>query len=211
MRHLHRLVVPLAALLLAGCQGASDSAGPREARRPGDLLRALRPDPVILPEGSLLALVLETGLSSGTGQQGERVVARLAEDVRVGEKVVVPAGSEVRGLVTAAVPSGKVKGEARLAFDFDTLVLAGKAHAIETRPVDITAHDSHKKDAATIGIGAVGGGILGGILGGKKGAGIGVLVGGGAGTGVVLTTKGKEVALGAGTHVTVKLLREARL
>lgn len=211
MRRLHGLVVPFAALLLAGCQGASDSTGPKESRRPGDLLRILRPEPVVLPEGSTLALVLETGLSSGTSQPGDRVVARLATDVRVGEKVVVPAGNEVRGVVTSAVPSGKVKGEARLAFDFDTLVLAGKAHAIRTRPVDITAHDSHKKDAATIGIGAGAGGILGGILGGKKGAGLGVLIGGATGTGVVLTTKGKEVALGAGTRVTVKLTREARL
>ena len=138
-------------------------------------------------------------------------MARLAEDVRVGEKVVVPAGSEVRGRVTAAVPSGRVKTRARLAFDFDTLVLEGKEHSIGTGTVDITAGDTHKKDAATIGIGAGAGAIVGAIVDGKKGAGIGALIGGATGTGVVLTNTGKEVELGAGTHVTVKLTRQARL
>ena len=138
-------------------------------------------------------------------------MARLAEDVRVGEKVVVPAGTEVRGQVTAAVPSGRVKGLARLAFDFDTLVLKGKEHSIGTRPVDITAANSHKKDAVIIGIGAGAGAIVGAIVDGKKGAGIGALIGGAAGTGVVLTTKGKEVELGTGARVTVRLTRETRL
>lgn len=211
MRSLQGLLVLFPALLLAGCQGTSDATGPKEAKGPGGILRMLRPEPITVPEGTLLALVLETGISSATSRSGDRVVARLAEDVRVGEKVVVPAGSEVRGLVTAAVPSGRVKGDARLAFDFDTLVLAGTEHVIGTRPVDITAPNRHKKDAATIGIGAGGGGILGGLLGGKKGAGIEVLLGGATGTGVVLTTKGQEVELGAGTSVTIKLTREARL
>ena len=138
-------------------------------------------------------------------------MARLAEDVRVGEKVVVPSGSEVRGRVTAAVPSGRVKTRARLAFDFDTLVLDGKEHSIGTGPIDITAGGTHKKDAVTVGIGAGAGAIVGAIVDGKKGAGIGALIGGAAGTGVVLTDTGKEITLGTGSRVTVRLTRETRL
>lgn len=138
-------------------------------------------------------------------------MARLGEEIRVGEKVVVPAGSEVRGRVTAAVPSGRVKTRARLAFDFDTLVLQGKEHSIGTLAVDVTAGDTHKKDAATIGIGAGAGAIVGAIIDGKKGAGIGAVIGGATGTGVVLSNTGKEIELGSGTRVTVKLTREARL
>ena len=138
-------------------------------------------------------------------------MARLAEDVRVGENVVVPSGSEVRGRVTTAVPSGRVKTRARLAFDFDTLVIEGKDHSIGTGPIDITASDTHKKDAATIGIGAGAGAIVGAIVDGKKGAAIGGLIGGATGTGVVLNNTGKEVQLGTGTRVTVRLTRETRL
>jgi hypothetical protein len=125
--------------------------------------------------------------------------------------VVAPAGSEVRGRVTAAVPSGRVKTRARLAFAFDTLVLEGKEHSIGTGPIDITAGSTHKKDAATIGIGAGAGALIGAIAKGGKGAAVGTLIGGAAGTGVVLTDTGKEIRLGTGTRVTVRLTREARL
>ena len=177
---------------------ANEGKQANESKQPGGLLSAFRPaEPVVVPEGATLSLVLETSMSSETSRAGDRVVARLAEDVRVGEKVVVPAGSEVRGRVTAAVPSGRVKTRARLAFDFDTLVLDGKEHAIGTRAIDITAGDTHKKDAATIGIGAGAGAIVGAIANGGKGAAIGTLIGGAAGTGVVLANTGKEVELGS--------------
>jgi len=200
-----------AALLLAGCKAGNDTPHANESKQPGGLLSAFRPAPVIVPEGATLSLVLETAISSQTSRSGDRVVARLAEGVRVGEKVVVPAGSEVRGRVTAAVPSGRVKTRARLAFAFDTLVLDGKEHAIGTGAIDITAGDTHKKDAVTIGIGAGAGAIVGGIAKGGKGAAIGTLIGGAAGTGVVLANTGKEVKLGAGSRVTVRLTNEARL
>jgi len=218
MRRPDAILVLFSAVLLAGCQASSDSTSAKadstntkEGKGSGGILRVLRPDPITVPEGATLPLVLETAISSATSQSGDRVVARLADDVRVGEKVVVPSGSEVRGRVTTAVPSGRVKTRARLAFDFDTLVLKGKEHSIGTGPIDITAGDTHKKDAATIGIGAGAGAIVGAIVDGKKGAAIGGLIGGATGTGVVLTNTGKEVQLGTGTRVTVRLTRETRL
>ena len=214
MRRLNAILVLLSAVVLAGCQASGDSTTAKGAsgdKPSGSVVRVLRPDPITIPEGATLPLVLETALSSATSQTGDRVVARLAEDVRVGEKVVVPAGSEVRGLVTAVASSGRVKGDAHLAFDFNTLVLKSKEHPIATRPVDITADDSHKRDAAIIGGGAGAGAIIGAIAKGGKGAAIGAIIGGAAGTGVVLTNKGKEVELGTGSHVTVRLTREARL
>ena len=225
MRRVNVILALFSAVLLAGCQSSSDPASANEgktganagkasgsqAKGSGGILSVLRPDPITVPEGASFPLVLETSISSATSRSGDLVVARLAEDVRVGEKVVVPAGSEVRGTVTAAVPSGRVKGLARLAFDFDTLVLKGKEHSIGTRAVDITAANSHKRDAAIIGIGAGAGAIVGGIVDGKKGAGIGALIGGATGTGGVLTTRGKEVELGTGARVTVVLTRETRL
>jgi len=211
MRRLNAFLVLFSAVLLAGCQAGSDGTSANEGKRSGGILRGLRPDPITVPEGATLPLVLESAISSATSRSGDVVVARLADDVRVGDKVVVPSGTEVRGRVTAAVPSGRVKGLARLAFDFDTLVLEGKEHAIGTRPVDITAANSHKRDAVIIGIGAGAGAMVGGIVDGKKGAGIGALIGGATGTGVVLTNKGKEVNLGSGTRVTVRLTRATRL
>jgi hypothetical protein len=223
MRRLDAVLLLFSAGLVVGCQASSDASNSKanqasgdaskasDAKMSGGFLSALRPDPITVPEGATLPLVLETAMSSASSRSGDLIVARLAEDVRVGEKVVVPSGSEVRGRVTAAVPSGRVKTRARLAFDFDTLVLEGKEYSIGTGPVDITAGSTHNKDAATIGIGAGAGAIVGAIVDGKKGAGIGALIGGATGTGVVLTNTGKEVSLGTGTRVTVRLTRETRL
>jgi hypothetical protein len=210
VRHRDPFALVLSGLLLAGCEAGSTTTKANEGKRSGGILSVLRPDPVIVPQGAMLPLVLETAISSETSRSGDRIVARLAEDVRVGEKVIVPAGTEIRGQVTAAVPSGRVKTRARLAFAFDTLVLDGE-HAIGTRPIDITAGDTHKKDAATIGIGAGAGAIVGAIAKGGKGAAIGSLIGGAAGTGVVLVNTGKQVDLGSGSRVTVRLTDEARL
>jgi hypothetical protein len=57
----------------------------------------------------------------------------------------------------------------------------------------------------TIGLPAAGGAIVGGLVGGKKGAGIGALTGGGAGTAVVLSTRGRDVRVGRGATLRVRL------
>ena len=129
----------------------------------------------------------------------------------VGEKTALPEGAEVLGQVTAAAPSGRVKGLARLAFDFDRVRIKGKEYPIEARAIDITADNTHKKDAAIVGGGTAGGAIIGAIAGGKKGAGIGALVGAAAGTGVVLTNHGKEVVIPSGAHLGVQLTRAVTL
>ena len=217
MRRFNVILVLFSTASLA-CQPAGDStsangdpATASAAKRPSGSVPVPKPNPISVPAGATFPLVLETALSSETSRSGDVVVARLAEDVRVGERVVVPAGSEVRGRVTAAVPSGRVKTRARLAFNFDTLVLKAGEHAIGTGSLDITAGDTHKKDAATVGIGAGAGAIVGAIVVGKKGAGIGALIGGATGSGVVLNNTGKEVELHNGTRVTVRLTQEARL
>ena len=72
--------------------------------------------------------------------------------------------------------------------------------------MDNSATRSRKKaDAAKIGIGAGAGAVVGAIAGGKKGAALGSAVGAGGGTGVVLVTRGREVALARGATLTTRL------
>jgi hypothetical protein len=77
--------------------------------------------------------------------------------------------------------------------------------AIRTATVTRVAPGTKKKDAAKIGAGAAGGAIIGGLIGGGDGAAKGAAVGGGAGTAVVLSTRGKEVRLGVGADLSVRL------
>jgi hypothetical protein len=210
------VLASLSVLLITACQpsgapadgAASDSKSAEGAARPA-ATRAPAPPKLTLAAGTPIVVVLKSPVSSASNTEGDTVIAALADDLRIGERVVAPAGSEVRGRVTAAVRSGKTKGRARLAFAFDSLDAKGHEVAIATTPVDITAENTHKKDAAIIGGATAGGAILGAIIDGKKGAAIGAGVGAAGGTGTVLATRGKEVLLPAGQSITVKLTESA--
>ena len=118
---------------------------------------------------------------------------------------VVPAGTAVTGHITAADRAGRVKGRARLALRFSSIVIDESDTTIATAAIAREAAGTKKEDAAKIGIGAGAGAVIGAIAGGKKGAVVGGAVGAGAGTGVVLATRGDDVALVAGASVSTTL------
>lgn len=162
---------------------------------------------VTLPVGTVLPLTLRTAIGSDTSHIEDPVRATLRRGVTVDGVEALPAGTAVTGHVTGAERSARVKGRASLAFRFTKVDPpgAGATTNIRTGTVSHQAAATKKKDAATIGGGAVGGAIVGGILGGGDGAAKGAVVGGAGGTGVVLATRGKEVRLAAGTPISVKL------
>ena len=169
------------------------------------------PEPRILAAGTTLPLVLEATVASNASQVGDRVVASLAEDVSVGGRVILAAGTEVVGRVTAATQSGRVKGRARLAMEFDEVRDGGSSYRIEATAIDITAESSKGKDAKIAGGAAAAGAIIGAIAGGGKGALKGGAIGGAAGGAAVLATRGNEVVLDAGTRVDVTLQRQVQI
>jgi hypothetical protein len=162
---------------------------------------------VTVPAGTVLRVQLESTLASDFSRPEDAVRGCLVSAIVIDGKPVVPIGSRVTGFVTQAERSGQVKGRARLGVRFDSLVSEGVHYRIATRPWMRVAPASKSKDAATIGIPATGGAIVGGLVGGKKGAGIGALAGGGGGTAAVMATRGKEVRLGRGAVVHVRLDR----
>lgn len=181
------------------------SGGPRSAASgsPGAPVHQYRE--VTLPAGTTLRLRLETTVASDASSIEDPVRATIRQPVLVEGAPVLPEGTELGGVVTAAERSGKVKGRARVAFRFDTLTLDEEQYDVRTRVISRQAQGTKAKDAKTIGIPAAGGAVVGGIIGGKKGAVIGGAAGGGAGTAVVLSTRGEEVRLPAGTSVNARL------
>lgn len=164
-----------------------------------------------LATGTALPVTFETTVSSATSKVEDKVLARVRADVRSGGRVVVPAGSELRGHVLAARRSGKVKGRAYLSLRFTELSMGGKTYPVSTGRISLLAPKTHGKDAKVIGGSAAAGALVGAIADGKHGAAVGGLVGGGAGTGVVLATRGKEVTLPAGARWRVRLLKPLTL
>ncbi len=162
---------------------------------------------VILPAGTVLPVELTTRVGSEISSVEDAVRGTLRRPVVVGGVQAFPAGTAVIGHVTAADRSARVKGRARVAFRFTTIDPPGDAERLTMRTDTVSrlAPATKKQDAAKIGGGAAGGAIIGGILGGGDGAAKGAAIGGAAGTGVVLSTRGKEVTLPAGTAVSVRL------
>lgn len=188
----------------AGREAAAEPApaAPAPAAPPEPAFRE-----VTIPAETLLHARLSTTVGSDTSRVEDRVSASVSKPIVIDGMEAVPAGSTLKGVVTQAKPSGRVKGVAELALRFDVLAVSGgDEQRVQTRTVAVEAPSTKKNDALKIGAGAGAGAIIGGILGGKKGAAIGGAVGGGAGTAVVLGTPGKEVRLPAGSAVTVKLL-----
>ena len=172
----------------------------------GDLVNGAARE-TTLPAGTLLRVRLDNSVGSDISRVEDSVRARLVNPIVIEGRTVVPAGSAVTGSVTQATRSGKVKGRARLGVRFHTLSPVGddQRYRINTQTWARTAPATKKKDAATIAVPAAGGAIVGGLIGGKKGAGIGAAAAGGAGTAVVLSTRGKEVRLGRGAVLLVRL------
>lgn len=193
----------------------AESSRPAEPAREAEPARAAEPAPtprpLVIPDGTALAVTLETTVSSDKSRPEDLVVARLAEAVRSGERTVVPEGSELRGRVLVAQRSGKVKGVARLAVTFDRLVVKGRTYRIEASPIDVTAGKTKGRDAKVIGGAAALGAIIGGIADGGGGAAKGGLLGGAAGTGAVLLTRGNEVEFPSGSTHRVRLKRSVTL
>jgi len=162
---------------------------------------------VTVPAGTQLPIVVDTPVASDASRVEQPVRAHLSRDVRLDNEVIIPAGSELYGAVTAVRRPGKVKGRSYVAVRLTTLVPKGsdERYRVDTGRISRTGRATRKKDAMKIGVPAAGGAAVGAIIGGKKGALIGAGAGGGAGTAVVLSTRGEEVGIARGAVLTLRL------
>jgi len=161
------------------------------------------PEPVEIPSGTELTLVLETPLSSVNSKPGDLVVAKVERAIDDTGAIALPGATYVEGRVLEVRASGRVKGRARVVAAFDRIILRGEPRRLETTPIVVEAASGAKRDAKIVAGATAAGVVLGAVLGGKSGAGKGAILGGGAGAGAVLATRGKEVDLPAGSRWTV--------
>ncbi|MDP1568465.1 MAG: hypothetical protein Q8L86_00555, partial [Vicinamibacterales bacterium] len=205
-------------------EAVADAAGgsmwePRasiEPDRPGGAIEPAAPAreflELIVPADAVLGLQIERTISSEVARVEERVEARVSRDVRVGDRVAIPAGALVHGSVTEVEVGGKVKERARLGIRFHTVVFAdGTRVALRTEQLVREGEAPGGASAAKIGGGAVAGAILGGIFGGKRGAAIGGSVGAAGGTAAVMAGEPRHAILSAGSTVTVRIQEPIRI
>ena len=155
---------------------------------------------------SVIGLQLESPVTSERAQVEDSVVARVTRDVRVGDRVAIPAGARVLGEVTLVERGGKVRERARLGVRFTSVVLAdGTRLPLRSETIYREGDSPGRESTTKIGGGAIGGAIIGGILGGAKGAAIGGSIGAGAGTAAVMAGDRNHATLSAGTPLTVRI------
>jgi TolA-binding protein len=157
---------------------------------------------VEIPVGTEIDARLQSALNSGTNQVEDRFEATTLVDVGVNSRVVIPAGSVMRGVITQVEPATRTNRTARMTVSFDQVTVNGQAYAIRGTVSQAIEGEGIRGETARIGTGAGVGAIIGGILGGFKGAMAGILIGGG---GTIAATEGKEVQLPQGSVLRVRL------
>lgn len=189
------VVVPVEPAIVA------DNDASRPVETPGPVLVDL-----VVSADSVIGLQMESAVSSERARVEDSVVANVARDVRVGDRVAIPSGARVFGEVTVVERGGRMRDRARLGVRFTSVVLAdGTRLPIRTETIFREGDSPAPGSAAKIGGGAVGGLIIGGILGGGKGAAIGGSIGAGAGTAAVMVGGRNHATLPAGSPLTVRL------
>jgi hypothetical protein len=156
-----------------------------------------------VPVGTEFDVRLQSPLSSKTAQVEDRIEATTLVDLTDDRgRVVVPAGSVMRGIVSGVNKAGRVERKGSLTVAFDQITINGRSHSIRATVTDALESEGIKGEVGKIGVGAGAGAILGAILGGAKGALAGILIGGG---GTIAATEGNDVELPAGQVLRVRL------
>jgi hypothetical protein len=77
---------------------------------------------IILPEGTRVRVRLEQTISSATAEEGQSVNLSVADDVKIGDTIVIPQGSTCVGTVTQALPKRRMGRTGKLDFSIERVV-----------------------------------------------------------------------------------------
>jgi uncharacterized protein YceH (UPF0502 family) len=155
-----------------------------------------------IPSGTELDVRLTNALNSGTAQVEDRFEGTTLVDLSVNGRTVIPAGSVMRGVITAVDPATRTNRTAKMTVSFDQVTINGRAYPVRGTVTQAIEGEGIKGETGRIATGAGVGAILGGVLGGLKGAILGTIIGGG---GITAATEGKQVELPQGAVLRVRL------
>lgn len=186
---------------------------PRQ-QRPQPRPQQPAPDPgpqyreLTVATGTSIRMTLDQPLSTKTSSEGDLFTTTVSSDVMADGYAAIPAGSVIRGRVTAVQKSGSPGEPAVLKIAFDEVTVDGSTYPVqltvtETNPT-VEGRSSTGEKVGKIGIGAAAGAILGQVIGGDaKSTIIGGAIGAAAGTAIVLGTEDADAVLAEGSLMTV--------
>ncbi len=186
--------------------GQTDASGqPLGPPAPG-AAPIVRPADVNVAAGTNLTIRINQHISVKTSHEGDRFDGEVVDPV-VGEndRVVIPRGTPVSGVVVASHRRGHFKGSSILELRLTYLTLDGTRYRLDTSDLTETKKGKGKRSAAIIGGGAGVGMLVGGVATGGVGLLVGGLVGGGGGTLVSGLTGNRDIEIPAESIVRFKL------
>jgi hypothetical protein len=183
-------------------QSTGTNEANRSTRSSGGSGRVASESDADVPVGTELDVRLQKTLSSATAQVEDRFESTTMVDLREDERVIVPAGSVLRGVVSSVNKAGRIDRKGSMTLAFDQITIRGRSYPMRATVTQALESEGVKGEAARIGAGAGVGAIIGGILGGFKGALAGILIGGG---GTIAATEGTDVELPAGTVLRIRM------
>jgi hypothetical protein len=162
-----------------------------------------------IPAGTTLTIRLNQHISVKTSHAGDRFTGEIVDPILTsGNRVLVPKGAPVGGVVDAAHRRGHFKGRSLLELRLTSLTLDGTRYPLATRDLARSKKGKGKRSAAFIGGGAGLGMLVGGVASGGTGLLVGGLAGGGAGTAAAGLTGNRDIEIPAGSIVRFKLARD---
>lgn len=210
----------LPVFLLCSALALAQAAPPADepAQRTSDV-----PVRLTVPAGTRIPLVLKHAISTKSVRPGDPVYLETSFPVAQNNRILIPAGTYVQGVVDSVKRPGRVKGRAELLLHFTTLIypngytvtfpgaVEGVPGADNSKVKDkegtIQADSQKGKDATTIAQTTGTGAAVGALAAGGKGAGIGAGAGGAVGLATVLLSRGQDVRMEAGSTVEMELQR----
>jgi hypothetical protein len=186
--------------------GQVDSSGQAVAAPAPGQAPIVRPADVKVAAGTNLTIRINQHISVKTSHAGDRFTGEVVEPVvGTGDRVVIPKGAPVNGIVVASHRRGHFKGSSILELRLTYLTLNGTRYALDTADLTQTKKGKGKRSAAIIGGGAGAGMLIGGIATGGVGLLVGGLVGGGGGTLISGLTGNRDIEIPAESIVRFKL------
>jgi hypothetical protein len=181
---------------------SSTASSPASSPAPTEPTTVSNQNPGSIPVGQELDVRLQTSLSSDTAAVEQRFESTTAVDLMQNDRVLVPAGTVVRGVVSGVDKADRINRAGRLTLAFDQMVVNGREVPIRATATQVFESGGIRDEVGTAGVGAGVGGLVGGILGGVKGALLGAVIGAG---GAIAATEGKDINLPAGTIVRIRM------
>lgn len=212
----------LAAPLLTLAQqpeGPQTNAPPPVPRaQPATPQRPASTEKIRLAAGTRVGVVLENGISTRSAKAGDSLYFHTSFPITQNNRIIIPVGSYLRGELIESKRPGKIKGKGEFRMRLDTLIFpngytvdlnaaprSADSGGKETMDSEgkVTGPGGKGKDAVTVAETTVTGAGIGAIAAGAKGAGIGAGIGGLAGLGAVLLTRGPEAELPRGSALDI--------